>query len=197
VLAGCEKETSVSSVDTSEFVVQAYQTNLPNSIDSVQIVTRNHPVFQEACKLILEKRIGPVSEWLFPEFSICYYPEDIAALLLEEATQSRIYAYLFSPTNREFIDLLICEWEADHHSKATMTADNNLMRMFSVSRNEQVMVYCIENQDKKWGQCMKQAMKLLYEDWDNDPLGTFACWATGPQCAIGGAIGCGIKEIVK
>jgi hypothetical protein len=46
-----------------------------------------------------------------------------------------------------------------------------------------------------WGDCMKAAITQLYDDWNNDPVGTAACWATGINCAIGGGIACGIKQI--
>ncbi len=47
---------------------------------------------------------------------------------------------------------------------------------------------------KKWGSCMKVAIDELYNDWEDDPAGTFTCWVTGPLCAIGGGIACGIKS---
>jgi hypothetical protein len=46
-----------------------------------------------------------------------------------------------------------------------------------------------------WGSCMKDAIDKLYNDWENDPIGTFGCWATGVSCVYGGAIACGIKSL--
>jgi hypothetical protein len=43
---------------------------------------------------------------------------------------------------------------------------------------------------------MKQAINDLYNDWDNDPVGTFACWASGNLCAFGAAAACTIKSFL-
>lgn len=42
---------------------------------------------------------------------------------------------------------------------------------------------------------MKDAIEKLYNDWENDPIGTFGCWVTGASCDFGGAIACGIKSL--
>jgi hypothetical protein len=47
-----------------------------------------------------------------------------------------------------------------------------------------------------WSKCMKQAINDLYNDWDNDPVGTFACWASGNLCAFGAAAACTIKSFL-
>ena len=41
-----------------------------------------------------------------------------------------------------------------------------------------------------WGKCMEEGVNWLYNDWDNDPIGTASCWATGFLCVIGAGIGC-------
>lgn len=46
-----------------------------------------------------------------------------------------------------------------------------------------------------WGQCMKNAIDRLYNDWTNDPIGTSACWATGTHCAVGAALACALKSL--
>ncbi len=46
-----------------------------------------------------------------------------------------------------------------------------------------------------WGSCMTDAMNELYNDWEDAPVESFACVATGWYCAAGGAIACGIKQL--
>lgn len=46
-----------------------------------------------------------------------------------------------------------------------------------------------------WGECMDKAIDELYDDWVDDPVGTFSCWLTGPLCAIGGGIACGLQQL--
>ncbi len=56
-----------------------------------------------------------------------------------------------------------------------------------------------DNYDKingsSWGACMDSAVDQLYDDWVDDPLGTFSCWVTGPLCVIGGGIACAIQTM--
>jgi hypothetical protein len=53
----------------------------------------------------------------------------------------------------------------------------------------------INSTNKSWGSCMDDAIDQLYDDWNDDPAGTFTCWVTGPLCAIGGGIACGIQQL--
>lgn len=48
-----------------------------------------------------------------------------------------------------------------------------------------------------WGKCMKESMDKLFDDWENDPVGTFGCWVLSPFCVVGAGLGCAIKEINK
>ncbi|MDN3690489.1 hypothetical protein [Cyclobacterium jeungdonense] len=50
---------------------------------------------------------------------------------------------------------------------------------------------------KGWGNCMDSAIDKLFDDWDNDPVGTFGCWVLSPFCVVGAGLGCAIKEIRK
>jgi hypothetical protein len=43
---------------------------------------------------------------------------------------------------------------------------------------------------KSWGSCMEESIDLLYNDWENDGVGTLACWVSGWYCAVGAAIYC-------
>ncbi|MEX2565468.1 MAG: hypothetical protein WD431_05970 [Cyclobacteriaceae bacterium] len=48
-----------------------------------------------------------------------------------------------------------------------------------------------------WGKCMKSSMDKLFDDWEDDPVGTFGCWVLSPFCVVGAGLGCAIKEISK
>lgn len=53
----------------------------------------------------------------------------------------------------------------------------------------------IGSTNKSWGSCMDDAIDELYDDWEDEPVATFSCWVTGPLCAIGGGIACGIQQL--
>lgn len=42
---------------------------------------------------------------------------------------------------------------------------------------------------------MKNAMDQLFDDWDNDPVGTFGCWMMSPFCVVGAGLAWLVKEI--
>jgi hypothetical protein len=48
-----------------------------------------------------------------------------------------------------------------------------------------------------WGKCMDSAIDKIFDDWEDDPVGTFGCWVLSPLCVVGAGLGCAVKELSK
>ena len=45
-----------------------------------------------------------------------------------------------------------------------------------------------------WGRCMDSSIDKLFDDWEDDPVGTFGCWVLSPLYVVGAGLGCAVKE---
>lgn len=131
-------------------------------------------------------------ENIAPNFGIYYYNDKTAAMLVSNKEGSLVAAYMYDPLTNEHIDTYLAEIKQGENNDQNAS----ILRITStITGKEMLNITRQDLNSKGWGSCMRGAMKLLYDDWDDDPAGTFSCWVIGPLCVIGGAIGCGIKQL--
>lgn len=100
--------------------------------------------------------------------------------------RSGFSAFVFDQTTRINLVLIV--------DNSGRTKDLVKFTMLESPQNERI----VENVEflldpagrQTWGKCMEEGVNWLYNDWDNDPIGTASCWATGFLCVIGAGIGC-------
>jgi hypothetical protein len=195
-MPSCENERSLKEEVQNDFVSNTFTEGLPDGVESVQIVTKQHPILEEAIASDHFKKSEIEFENTYPIYSNYVYKDGTSALLIEDQSGKIVFVYLYQTSNLICLDAFKAEINIEHLKSTKSQTGASIISIRSL-KTEFVLFECTLNelQTKSWGSCMKGAMKLLYDDWDADPIGTFACWATGAQCAIGGAIACGIKQL--
>lgn len=189
----CEKKTV--DVIPDSYVINTFKMGLQNGVDSIQTVSSQHPLISKALEtsfLFGNSKSGASMDNLDPNNAIYYYNDKTAVMLLSNAEGSLVAAYMYDPATNKHLDTYLAEImpRGDANQKDT------ILRITSTLTGEEVLNVTHQDLNSKgWGSCMRAAIKLLYDDWDDDAAGTFACWVTGSLCAIGGAIGCGIKQL--
>ncbi len=119
------------------------------------------------------------------ENAVYYFSNNSVASLTYDGLN--VYATVFDENGSE-IDNIIADFSA--------VDTQNIVTINYLNRDE-VQVVSINSSatNRSWGSCMDDAIDRLYDDWNDDPVGTFSCWVTGPLCAIGGGIACGIQQL--
>lgn len=186
-LFACSKEDEIlnqnNTVDKENFargtdVIETYTTDLPYNITKIESVRATHPALQIS-DLIAENLTESNKN------AIYYYNDGIAYLTYDA---NKVYAAVFNEKGNP-IENLIADF-SKAKSEHLITID------YLNSGNSQIIYKSNGSTGKEsWGDCMDKAIDELYDDWQDEPLGTFSCWVTGPLCAIGGGIACGIKSL--
>ena len=94
--------------------------------------------------------------------------------MVADEPENIVYAYVVETDTREFFNafaVLIVD-----------SADNEFDELDDESK-------------QSWGKCMKGAMDRLFNDWDEDPVGTFVCWMMARACVVGGGLACAIQQL--
>jgi len=185
----CENKDVINSenINDQQFVLATHTTGLFCGVDSVQVITSGHPLFKEfisfinssssttALKASSTLKNGGTSE---DNIGIYYYEDNKEALLVKDEPQNIVYVYI-----------------VDTDTKA-------LVNVFAVTLIDSPVVPDDPNPMfggffDRWKNCMKDAMNRLYNDWDDDPLGTVSCLFTGELCIIGGGLGCAFLSLIE
>jgi hypothetical protein len=186
VLSCQDNEDIVTKEEIDSSVINTFTTNLQDGVDSIQLVTELNSLFQEASAsgYIDSNTLETASP------AIYFYNDSTKALLLENVSGNVVYIYLVNSDNNSFKGAYI----AYLNEKTTLKAGEPILQIESLISEELVYSYSSNSSLKGWGDCMDDAIDQLYDDWDEDPVGTTVCWLTGPLCVIGGGLACGILE---
>ena len=174
--------------DWQEFVLNTYTTDLPDGVDSIQIITNEHPLYVEEVLIspyVVDKDLDEAN------LAIYYYSNNKTALLAQNNLDNIAYAYMIDTRTNRFMDVL-----AVTKQESTSFPGKNKVQLFSSVQNTMIASYdgneyvVVDESNvlMSWGSRFKAALKLLYDDWDDDPVGTLACTVTVFLCAIGAAI---------
>lgn len=184
----------ITSADLADkkFVLNTYTTKLPDGVDSIQIITNEHPLYTKGVlksQYVVDKDLDEAN------LAIYYYPNNRIALLAENNLNNIVYTYVIKADTKEFIDVFVVEKKEAAGSligkaptveiKIKSSAQNTMIasydgQSYSAGKSEYVL--------QGWWSRFKGALKQLYDDWDDDPVGSLACTVTIALCAIGGAI---------
>lgn len=168
-----------SLVESTPFVLATHYDNLPSGVKSVQVISKYHPLFLKALSILTANKTSVQN--IGDEIVLYWYSNETVAVLFYNSKSLDNYAYISNSVTGETLDFL----RVDIEKIAGSSSNIDIVSMLS---NEP-----IPSKRPTWGGCMKKAISKLYDDWDNDPVGTFSCWATGGLCAIGGGIACAIS----
>ena len=163
-----------------------YYENLSEGVVSVEVADDNHPLFNRAISALHnydnECLKGQEEVTFSNEVAIYTYDNGQIATIFATEDYSDVYFQLIDANTKkelEFVKVSISYKEGE-----------DVSILFESLISDFNYLYDSESSNKSWGSCMEDAMSLLYGDWENDPAGTFACWVTGPLCAIGGGRAC-------
>lgn len=193
--ANSEKSLIRKIDGTSEVFCFKEKVKQPNTADlivNVEGVTKENDLFIKAynSEYWTEK---PLLTDISNEVAIFEYTGNIVAVIFGEVSEKYYYAYIYNKSTDIVIEVMKLEKNQNiNPNPNSPIADSpriNLVSFLSSGENNGSTFR------SSWGGCMRDAMNQLYDDWDNDPAGTFTCWVTGPLCAIGGGIACGIKSL--
>ena len=112
---------------------------------------------------------------------IYHYKNGYSAVLVSDTKDETVFAYIINTELKEKIGSLSASFDNTETKPVTSINFLTLEENTSTYRNG------------SWGGCMKDAIDQLYNDWEDDPVGTSACWLTGPLCVVGGGIACAIQ----
>lgn len=189
VFVGCSKDDIVYdnlNQLNNEDVIETFTSDLPENVSKIQTVSLKHPLLNKSSLISKKLKTKSTAQNTYSLENVIYYftNNSLAALSYDG---EKVYATVFNKFGME-IDNLI----ADFSNVDT----KNIVTINYLDRNEiQTVNINSSFTNKSWGSCMDEAIDLLYDDWNDDPVGTFSCWVTGPLCAIGGGIACGIKQL--
>lgn len=152
------------SVDFKEtYVSETYVDGLRGGVLKIEKVSINHPFVRKSSSYVLSKKSGGK----YFNAAIYYYANGYKACLIEDVSTSTVFSSICKYGNE------ISKIKAE------------LKRGF-----QDVYIYNSNLSNKKWGTCMKESIPRLYNDWEEDPVGTASCWLTGPLCVVGAGIAC-------
>lgn len=173
------------------FKEKVKQPNIAELILNVEAVNKENDLFLKAYNSKYWKD-KPLLTNVSNEVAIFEYSGNIVAVIFSEVSGKYYYTYIYNKSTDEFIEVMKLEKNQNINPNSNSPIANspriNLVAFLSSGENNGSIFR------SSWGSCMRDAMNQLYDDWDNDPVGTFTCWVTGPLCVIGGGIACGIKS---
>lgn len=199
LLGACDQEEVIigdsmkeSQTSKSGNVQAVYKTNLPSNVDSITIVNYQHPMAVEAMNSNSYNSFKITNT--YRDVAIYHYSFGIDAVVIGNRNSEKVFIYLVDDTDGAYVDSFRVTYdfiesnnEGVKELQVDLVADINDLNYYYNSSNN------LKEDGGSWGDCMDEAMDDLYDDWGDDPVGTFACWATGPLCAIGGALACGLQ----
>lgn len=189
-LLSCTDQIEDNPIKDSSPVLQTFTQKLPLSVDSIQTISQNHPVFLRVLESEEFKNSLLASKSLSSEKCIYYYPNNVAALLVCDENETDVFSYVYNTKTLSVIDVYIANF-SNNYLRSTLPVD---IKVKSLISGEILFDTQSESELRRsWGECMDDAIDELYDDWKNSPGGTFACWVTGPLCVIGGGIACVIE----
>jgi len=185
VLLSCSNDQDIIEVDAlvqqNENVFKTYNKDLPANVIKIESIKSTHPALSESSLISSRSFINNKSQ--SSENGIYYYSNDSKATM--SYLNSIVYATITDSKGVE-IENIIADF-SKVKSEGIVTID-----YIETGKTE---IININSSNKSWGSCMDGAIDELYDDWEESPAGTMSCWLTGPLCAIGGGIACGIKQI--
>lgn len=187
IVVGCSKDeidNETLSLNTNKEVIETFTSELPKNVTKIESVTSDHPLLHQSDLISKNLTTNSVKKSSANENAIYYFTNNYVASLSYNG--QNVFATVFD-TNGNAIDNLNADF-----SKAN---SEQIVTLNYLDRNEVQIINLNSTTHKSWGSCMDDAIDQLYDDWNDDPIGTFSCWVTGPLCAIGGGIACGIQQL--
>jgi hypothetical protein len=189
---------SCSQLDLDRTIDQKIEI-LPEGVVLFSQIDRNDPKLERAL-LSLNKKLKINHSRLnfnnIINISHFQYENGLESIVFSFSDEiDRVYGQIINPINGEEKEFIIADFDYEnaYNGRPSIT--------FSSINSELKYIYSPfpanyhNSRINSWGSCMKDAIDKLYDDWEDDPIGTFGCWATGVSCLYGGAIACGIKSL--
>jgi hypothetical protein len=182
ILVSCQKEEVRKELNDNS-VVNSYNDNLPDNVDSILVVTKSNSFFTEAVNSEEFKASGILE--ISNTIGIYYYSNGYVAVLISDKDEKNVFSYIVNSNTKEKVETLNANFKFD---------SKNTLKKVSIVSSSSLHDWDSEvKANGGWGDCMDNAIDELYDDWSNDPVGTSTCWLTGPLCGIGGGIACAIQ----
>lgn len=188
LVLSCRNDVQCSDLlqeDSSDkYVVETIKEWLCNDgVDSIQIVLSEHPIVTVFEKMIYDNQFT-FNKDDSDEYYIWFYDNLTSALLVWEKNHERVHAYVYETETISYINYFVID----------LSEVKNKNPRLKIRTNYGDKEIYLSSEEGGWKSCFKKALKKLYDDYDEDPMGSLACGLTGPWCAIGGAIACAIDS---
>lgn len=187
IFVGCSKDeidNETLSLNSDKEVLNTFTSELPKNVTKIESVTSNHPLLNQTDLISKNLTTNTLKKGSVNENAIYYFTNNNVASLSYNG--QNVFATIFD-SNGNAIDNLNADF--------SKVDSDQIVTINYLDRNEEQVINLNSTTSKSWGSCMDDAIDQLYDDWNDDPIGTFSCWITGPLCAIGGGIACGINQL--
>lgn len=168
------------------FVIETFTNNLPLGVDSIQNIVSEHPVVIQA------NNYATCNEWPYSyeydkinNYCIYHYNNYHSALLMSSESEDFCFVYMYDRSTSNFIEYYIYDFSMIKNIKSPMI--KKIYNPYDV----RIVDFASKGD---WLSCWKKSLKKLYDDYDEDPIGSLSCAATTLLCAVGGAIACAIDK---
>jgi len=181
---GCGKEEliypSQNLQKSTSTVIKTYSNNMLANIDSIQLVTNRNALYLAATNSSEFTQLG--MRKLDSTIGIYFYKSGESAVVVSDDKGNTVFTYIVNTNTNKKLETLVTNYTYTIGAPPTYVVTSSSGNHNSASQD-----------GTTWGNCMDNAIDELYDDWDDAPVETFACWMTGPLCAIGGGLACGIQ----
>lgn len=179
------------------------QNNLPEGLESLEILSLNDQRLTMAMKSLDERLNKITNKKLFVSRRgnvkdarlLSYQNGNTAVAFSFENDDDNIFTQILNPGSGKEVDFILAQIvsldPADRRKTTIRFNSLKFDRGFVYNPGSDISVFGL----KSWGKCMKDAMDKLFDDWEEDPVGTFGCWIMSPFCVVGAGLACLIKEI--
>ena len=186
----CNNNDCVIPKDTNNdqaFVLATHRTNLADGVDSIQVITTGHSLFEEFVLLYdavsgrsnsTNNAVSLRNSAVLGDIAIFHYENNKKALLVENERSNVVYAYIVETDTRDFFNVFAI----------------SIIDSADLYNNNEFDELELDENGRRWGTCMRGAMGILFNDWDDDPVGTFACWMFAKVCVAGAGIACTLQS---
>ncbi|MDR2126314.1 MAG: hypothetical protein LBP63_05760 [Prevotellaceae bacterium] len=172
--------------DWQKWVSNTYTADLPDGVDSIQMVTNEHPLYANG---VLKSPYVTDKDLDEDNLAIYYYSNNKTALLARNNLDNIVYTYMIASDTKDLVDVFVITKQENSGSNQLIGNSYREIQLFSSIQNTMLGSY---NGEKyiltSWGSRFGAALKQLYDDWDDDPVGSLACCVTTVLCAAAAAI---------
>ena len=173
------------------FVLATHKTGLTDGVDSIQVITTGHSLFEEfisfhnavSAQNPATRNAVSLRNAVLSDVAIFYYENNKKALLVGDQINNIVYAYIVKTDTRDLFNVF-----------AISIIDSSILDNDEFLDKDEFDDPVVEAMRRRWGTCMSEAVPFLFNDWEDDPIFTSFCWVFAPFCVAGAGLACMLQS---